>query len=249
VTAVLKSIVRKALATSGYRLQRIVASNDHATQLALALKRFSVDVVLDVGANEGQFACGLRRAGYRGRIVSFEPLPDAHAKLSAHAARDPEWLVHPQTAIGDFDGEISINVAGNSVSSSVLPMLDAHAQAARSSIYVATLEVPITRLDTVFRRYLRDSDHAFMKIDTQGFEKQVLDGAVETLRHMRGVHCEMSIIELYEGQQLWKDMLSRLEGAGFGLWCLQEGFTDERDGRSLQFDATLFRTETPDHQS
>jgi FkbM family methyltransferase len=249
VTAVLKSAVRKALASSGYRLQRVVASNDHATQLALALRRFAIDVVFDVGANQGQFACGLRRAGYSGRIVSFEPLPDAHAILSSTAARDADWLVHPPTAIGDFDGEIAINVAGNSVSSSVLPMLDAHAQAARSSVYVAALKVPITRLDTVLQRYLGANDRAFMKIDTQGFEKQVLDGAVETLRHMRGVHCEMSIIELYEGQQLWKDMLSRLEGAGFCLWCLQEGFTDERDGRSLQFDAVLFRTEAPALQS
>lgn len=246
--AVLKSIVRRALSSSGYRLQRIIASNDHSTQLALALKRFAIDVVLDVGANQGQFACGLRGAGYPGRIVSFEPLPDAHAVLSARAKRDPHWVVHTQTAIGDFEGQISINVAGNSVSSSVLPMLDAHAEAARSSAYVSALEVPIARLDSVLKRHVQDGDRVFLKIDTQGFEKQVLDGAVETLRRAHGVLCEMSIIELYKGQELWKDTLSRLEGEGFHLWCLQEGFTDERDGRSLQFDAALFRSETQSHQ-
>ena len=240
----LKSILRRALASSGYRLERIVASNDHATQVALSLKRFAIDIVLDVGANQGQFARDLRAAGYQGRIVSFEPLPDAHAALSAHAQKDPKWVVHPQTAIGDFDGTIAINVAGNSVSSSVLPMLDAHSQAARDSVYVSTLQVPITRLDTLSPSYVRQGDRVFMKIDTQGFERQVLDGALQTLRQAWGVHCEMSIVELYEGQQLWKEMLLRLEGDGFGLWSIQEGFTDERDGRSLQFDATLFRNPT-----
>jgi FkbM family methyltransferase len=244
VTSVLKSIVRTALASSGYRLERIVASNDHATQVALSLKRFAIDIVLDVGANQGQFARDLRQAGYRGRIVSFEPLPDAHAALSAHAQGDPKWVVHPRTAIGDYDGTIAINVAGNSVSSSVLPMLDAHSQAARNSVYVSSLQVPIARLDTLSPGYIAQGDRVFMKIDTQGFEKQVLDGAPKTLRQAHGVHCEMSLIELYKGQQLWKDMLLRLEGDGFGLWSIQEGFTDERDGRSLQFDATLFRNPT-----
>jgi FkbM family methyltransferase len=243
-TSVLKSIVRRSLASAGFRLERILASNNHAMQVALSLKRFAIDVVLDVGANQGQFARDLRDAGYQGRIVSFEPLPDAHAALSAHAQGDSKWTVHPPTAVGDFDGTIAINVAGNSVSSSVLPMLDAHAQAARNSAYVSSLQVPIARLDSLSASYVGQGDRVFLKIDTQGFEKQVLDGAPRTLRQACGVHCEMSIVELYAGQHLWKDMLARLEGNGFGLWSIQEGFTDERDGRSLQFDATLFRNPT-----
>lgn len=237
----LKAAVSKVLANSGYRLERITACNDHATQLARSLERFAIDSVLDVGANQGQFGRDLRRAGYRGRIASFEPLPEAHAALSVHAERDPDWIVHPPSAVGDSDGSISINVAGNSVSSSVLPMLDAHAQAARDSVYVATLQVPIVKLDTVAPRYIRDGERMFLKIDTQGFEWQVLDGALETLRRARGVHCEMSLVPLYEGQRLWKDVLARLEDNGFCFWSLQEGFTDARDGRSLQFDATFFR--------
>ncbi len=239
----LKAGVVKLLARSGYRLERLTAGNDHATQLACSLEYFAIDVVLDVGANQGQFARDLRGAGYKGRIISFEPLAEAHALLSARAERDAAWSVHPRSAIGDTNGMISINVAGNSVSSSVLPMLDAHSQAARDSVYVATQQVAIVTLDSVAAQYIKDGERVFLKIDTQGFEWPVLDGARETLRRARGVHCEMSLVPLYEGQRLWKDMLARLEGEGFRFWSLQEGFTDERDGRSLQFDATFFRVD------
>lgn len=239
----LKSSVRKLLATCGYRLDKLTAGNDHGTQLARCLKHFAIDSVLDVGANQGQFARDLRAAGYKGRIVSFEPLSGAHALLSARAERDAAWVIHPRSAVGDTNGTISINVSGNSVSSSVLPMLDAHAHAARDSVYVGSEQVPIVTLDSVTAQYLRDGERVFLKIDTQGFEWQVLDGARETLRRARGVHCEMSMVPLYEGQRLWKDVLERLEDGGFRFWSLQQGFTDERDGRTLQFDATFFRDE------
>ncbi|WP_410175184.1 FkbM family methyltransferase, partial [Nodularia spumigena] len=118
-----------------------------------SVKNRSVDLVFDIGANTGQFATELRSIGYKGRIVSFEPLSDAHKKLNQEAARVSQWQVHPRIAIGDFNGEIEINIAGNSVSSSVLPMLEAHATAAVKSAYISTEKVAIARLDSI--RHLR----------------------------------------------------------------------------------------------
>ncbi len=89
--------------------------------------------------------------------------------------------------------------------------------------------------------YLSASSRTFIKIDTQGFEWQVLDGAPNTLRHAKGVLCELSLLPLYEEQKLWKEMIERLEAEGFTLWFIQRGFTDPRDGRSLQMDAAFFR--------
>jgi FkbM family methyltransferase len=211
-------------------------------QLLKALNRFEVDVILDVGANVGQFAAKMRELGYRGQIVSFEPLSAAHSELLRVASGDARWHVHPRTAIGDTDGITHINIAGNSVSSSLLPMTDRHRSAAIKSAYVGTESVPVHRLDSIAHEYMGDREAVFLKIDTQGFEWRILDGASATLPRLRGILCELSLVPLYEGQRLWLDVISRLESAGFTLWSILKGFTDARDGRTLQVNAVFFRT-------
>lgn len=238
---ILKKQIKRGMHKVGFDLHRLSPHSNPAFQLLKGLERFGVDLVFDVGANTGQFASELRSIGFKGQIVSFEPLPEAYQTLTATAARDPGWAVHRRAAIGDFDGEIEINIAGNSVSSSVLPMLDSHSSAAEGSAYIGSERVPIYRLDSVARTYIRDSSRYFVKIDTQGFEWQVLDGARATLGQAKGVLCELSLVPLYEGQRLWMDVLHRLEAEGFTLWSIQKGFTDPRDGRTLQIDAIFFR--------
>jgi FkbM family methyltransferase len=212
-----------------------------ARQLLKGFARFGVDLVLDVGANVGQFATQIRSEGFGGRIVSFEPLSEAHRRLSAAAKNDPAWVVHPRCAIGDNDGTVEINIAGNSVSSSLLPMTEAHSSAAGGSRYVGREQVPIARLDGIVEGYLATTRAPFLKVDTQGFEWQVLDGAERTLPQLRGVLCELSLVVLYDGQHLWMEVLHRLEAAGLSLWAFQPGFADPRDGRTLQVDAIFFR--------
>ena len=80
-----------------------------------------------------------------------------------------------------------------------------------------------------------------MKIDTQGYEWAVLDGAKKILPRIKGILCELSLVELYKGQHLWMDLLNRLENEEFTLWSIQRGFTDRISGRTLQIDATFFR--------
>ena len=157
------------------------------------------------------------------------------------ASRDPAWHIHEQAAIGDQDGYIEINIAGNSVSSSVLPMLESHSSAALDSAYVSSERVPIVRLDSVAPQYLQPNSSLFIKIDTQGFEWQVLDGASETLKLAKGLLCELSLVPLYDKQRLWRDIIEQLEAEGFVLWALQKGFTDPRTGQSLQMDGIFLR--------
>lgn len=88
------------------------------------LKAHEVNLVFDIGANAGQFAQSLRELGYRGRIVSFEPQSEAREQLERAASVDPLWEVAPKAAIGAEDGEIELNLAANSISSSLLPMLN-----------------------------------------------------------------------------------------------------------------------------
>jgi FkbM family methyltransferase len=205
------------------------------------IENHNIDLIYDVGANVGQFGSEMREVGYNGYIVSFEPLPLEHKVLLNKSKEDVKWKVHEQCAIGNENTFIDIHVSGNSVSSSILPMADAHSDAAESSAYVNKIRVPLRKLDTVFDTYSTLSKNYFIKIDTQGYEWQVLDGASEILKNATGVQVELSLVQLYEGQKLWIDIIQRLESAGFYLWQLQPGFTDPRNGRLLQCDGIFIK--------
>lgn len=240
----MKKTIRKIARSVGIEITRYRPSNSVVAQLAKALEVADTNVVFDIGANEGQFASEIREYGFNGKIVSFEPLTSAYKKLITLASPDPNWEVYDQLAIGDQDGEIEIHISGNSVSSSVLPMLESHSSAAVGSAYIDSERVPIARLDSVAKQYMTSESNLFIKIDTQGFEWQVLDGAHETLQQARGVLCELSLIPLYDGQRLWRDIVDRLDVEGFMLWALQKGFTDPRTGQSLQMDGIFLRRDT-----
>jgi FkbM family methyltransferase len=234
----IKYILRKL----GYDISRIDPLNSPVTPLVSSFRNFEIDLVFDVGANHGQFATKIREGGYMGAIVSFEPLSAAHSKLLKASKSDANWEVSSRCALGEINGEIEINIAGNSESSSILPMLDTHLHAAPQSAYIRKELCPIHTLDAVATKYLGMARAPFLKIDTQGFEWQVLDGAKGTLPFVKGVMIELSLIPLYEGQRLWQDVIGRLESNGFALWSLQPAFTDPSNGRVLQMDGIFYRS-------
>jgi len=241
----LKSLVRNALRSFGYDLRRYnITSNEHH-QLFQAIQKCKIDLILDVGANIGQFAKDLRDVGYQNRIVSFEPLSAAHRILTQVAKSDKKWEVHSRCAIGDINGSIKINISGNSVSSSILPMLSNHRDAAPESAYTNTEEAKICTLDSVSPQYMTPENRTLIKIDTQGFEWQVLDGALKTINCAHAVMIELSLVELYSGQRLWKAIIERLESEGFQLWSIHPAFRDPRDGRTLQLDGLFCRDSSP----
>lgn len=203
-------------------------------------------MVLDIGSNSGQYARGLRKAGYKKRIVSFEPLSEPFSILQRRAARDSLWDCR-QHALGDVDGKISINVAGNAgESSSVLPMLKSHQDVYPAADYVGTEEAPIYRLDSVAQEILKPTDVVFLKVDVQGFEKQVLAGTKSTMNERCvGMQLELSFLPLYEGGMLIREALDIAYSMGFTLTGLLPCFTDLRNGRMLQADGIFFRE---DHQ-
>lgn len=237
----MKKLLRKIARYFGVEITRHRPSTSAQGQIRKALELAGINVVFDIGANEGQFARGIREYGFQGKIVSFEPLSSARKKMLACSVRDDNWHVHEQAAIGDQDGEAEIYIAGNSVSSSLLPMLKSHSSAALGSAYVAAERVPISKLDSIANQYLSPAANLFIKIDTQGFEWQVLDGGYETLNQALGVLCELSLVPLYEAQRLWLEIVERLDNEGFILWAVQPGFTDPRTGQSLQMDGIFLR--------
>ncbi|KLO34917.1 FkbM family methyltransferase [Mycobacterium nebraskense] len=201
-----------------------------------------VNVVLDVGANSGQYAKGLREAGYEGRIVSFEPLSMPFSILERSVALDPSWDCR-QCALGDRDGMVSMNVAGNAgQSSSILPMLKTHRDVLPAANYVGTEEVTVRRLDSLTPGLLAPKDVAFLKLDVQGFEKQVIAGGAATVNdRCGGMQLELSFEPLYDGGMLADEALDLVRSLGFTLTGFAPFFFDVRTGRLLQADGVFFR--------
>ena len=219
---------------SGFHLRREPAH--HRTRL---LRHQGVDLVLDVGAATGSYALELRKHGYTGPIVSFEPLAAPYASLARAAAADPSWQAFP-LALGAQPGEATINVAANSDSSSLLPMLDRHRQAATHAQYVGTEQITVSTLDAEWHR-LPAASRPFLKIDTQGFEAQVLDGASTVLPHVVGVQLEVSFVPLYEGGMLYDQAFARMQTAGFVPMGVDVAFKDPESSQLLQADVVFFR--------
>ena len=229
----------------GWEVHRYRPSSDPRAQLYSLLTNDRLNVVLDIGANVGQYGTELRELGYSGRIVSVEPLASAHAKLSERALHDDKWLVAPRCAIGATEGEVRINIAGNSVSSSVLSMNTVHSDAAPGSSYVGSELTPLMSLDRACAQFIGPSDRVFLKVDTQGYEWAVLDGATDTLKQVHALSIEASLVELYERQHLWANVVERLTSSGWKVWDIQPAFSDPRSGQLLQVDLLFVRADLP----
>ncbi len=232
---------RLLLRKAGIEANRYTIHTSAGAQLDRLLKHCGIDLVLDVGANTGQYGDELRSHGYAGRIVSFEPLAAAHEALERAARGSPGWIVAPRMAIGDADGEIEMHVAGNSVSSSILDMLPAHERAAPGSAYIAHEKVPLRRLDGVAGQYLAGARRVLLKIDTQGYEEHVLTGATGVLDRVTAIQTELTLVPLYSGQRLLDEMRARIEAMGFELFAIFPGYVDETSGQTLQLDGFFLR--------
>ncbi len=209
-----------------------------AGRVVRALHGLEIDTVIDVGANIGQFGSALRVGGYRGRIISCEPLPPAFARLRSRARRDPQWRVINR-AMGAEPGTALLHVAQNSYSSSVLPMAPAHLAAAPNSGTVDEVEVSVSTVADLVREFGIAPKRSLLKIDTQGYETQVLDGAGPLLPGFGAVQLELSFVTLYQGQELAGPLCRRMDRAGFGLYAWDSSFNDPKTGRLLQADVVF----------
>jgi len=204
------------------------------------MKRFNIGIILDVGANTGQFAGNVRKAGYKGEIVSFEPLTEAFSQLEKRTENDKKWIAE-KIGLGDFDGESVINISQNLVSSSILNIKKEHTDAEPESKYIAQEKITIRKLDSIFSKYEQVGRNLFLKIDTQGFEKEVILGAVNSLKKITGLQVEMSLVECYDGEMMYDDLKNLIESYGFGLYYLEPGFSDPVTGKLMQVDGIFFR--------
>jgi FkbM family methyltransferase len=236
---VLTSVIETGFGLLGLRLQRQRPYRDPVQHLCLKIPEFGVATVLDVGANEGQFGSRLREAGYAGKIISFEPLARCREVLSKTARNDSGWYVAERAALGAKDDTVIMNVSENLVSSSMLPIAEKTVSVHAPARYVATEEVPLRRLDA-----MRDPTWKApfaLKIDTQGFELEVLKGATAMLPDVPVVLLEMSLVTIYEGGAGFAELYAWMEQAGYRCIGITEGLSDVQRNEQLQADAVFVR--------
>jgi FkbM family methyltransferase len=234
-----KGVLRRALHQVGVDIVPYDGRRFVARKRIEVIRATGVNVVLDVGAGVGQFAGWLRGEGYGGRIVSFEPVAEAFAVLKRRADADPAWRC-VNMALTEHDGEAVVNVAGNLWSSSLLPMARAHEAASPASAFVRRERARVARLDSL--DVIGPGDRAYLKIDVQGAEAAVLTGAAGVLDRVVAVELELSLAELYEGQELLPTLHERMRSQGFVLvWLGDSVFRDLASDEILAVDGLFVR--------
>jgi FkbM family methyltransferase len=236
----LRYLVKTPLRRLGYDIVKLHRTTSVAQRRQRLLADHGVDLVLDVGADVGAYARELRANGYFGRIISFEPRSAAFQKLTANAASDRRWEVR-QLALGDRPGTATIHVSRNAYSSSLLPILPSHLAAEPEAEYVGSEAVNVDTIESVLPECAGDSRAVFLKIDTQGFERKVLEGARGSASRICGLQMELSLRPLYEGETAFSAMLYLVEDMGYPLKLIEPGIHDPVTGETLQVDAVFFR--------
>ena len=244
----IKHKFRRILWRFGYDISRFAHTSHPLARKRRLLQYYEIDTVLDIGANTGQFARELRDdIGYTQHILSFEPLSQVFKSLEKNAKNDRSWDVFNH-AIGDAEEKLEINIAGNSVSSSLLNILPAHLESAPESGYIGKEVIQIKSLDAIFGDLCKSAKNIYMKIDAQGFEDRVLKGAEKSLARINTVQVEMSLVPLYEGELSFSDMCMLMRGKGYTLIAIENGFSDPASGQLLQIDGIFHRIRSPEHR-
>jgi len=227
----IKKFARKYL---NLELRRYNVMNSPFALIKNMLETNNVDLLLDVGGFVGVYGEEVREMGYAGEIVSFEPIKASFEKLKAKADKDPKWICH-NAGIGTKSEELTINIAGNFASSSLLGMHKNHTDLAPDTAYQAKEVIQIKRLDElVTPEIAKQYQSIYLKIDVQGYELNVLAGATSLLPYINVIQAEISFVPLYEQGPLYNEVISKLDELGFELFTILPELKDPKNGRLMQ---------------
>ena len=228
------ALVKRAAERAGLEIGR---HRPRARRRAQLIAAQGIELVIDVGANRGQYARELRAHGYTERILSFEPSAGAFAALERYARTDPNWDVR-QLAASDTKGMAELGAAGNF--SSLLPVGERLAALFPEAAPRGTERVGACRLDTADIA-LPPGRGTLLKLDVQGYERRVLVGARDILQRITLIETELSVVTLYDDQPLLAEMICLLDAEGYRLLTLDPILRDRRTGEYLQFDGLFIR--------
>lgn len=233
--------IRSMVRMMGYDVSKYSIKSNSICRLKHLISILNINVVLDVGANTGQTGEQLRRElKYENQIYSFEPYQDAFTRLVRRARDDDKWECF-NYALGASDHASCLYVAGNSQSSSMLKMNDVHIKSEPTSLTTGRQNITVKKLDDlIIKKSLLDKN-IFLKVDTQGYEREVLEGATDSLQYIKLCQLELSTIQLYQNSPLIHEIIDFMYSHGFVLADLKTGMADPNTGQLLQCDGLFMK--------
>jgi FkbM family methyltransferase len=232
----LNRLVHKTLAAAG--LSAVRSHQTYEADRTATMRRHSIDLVIDVGANAGQYATDLRRRGYSGAIISVEPLPDAYASLKKAMQDDINWS-GVNAAVGSTSGRSTLNVSADSVCSSLLRPSDLLLDTIPSARIVKTLDVDVIRLDDLD---LPTHERILLKLDVQGCEKMALAGAERLMGKVDVLELELGLKQGYQAGYTLDRALPELTARGFSVTSVGRGVSHKETGQLIDMDVLLERS-------
>jgi FkbM family methyltransferase len=209
--------------------------------LAEIFSTLSINCVIDAGANRGQFGEFLRNMGYRKRLASFEPIPAMFKVLEEKSKNDPEWHVY-NLALGASNETLDLNVTSSEEFSSLLPVNSYGSEHFRDRIAVGRTErVSVVRLDSILDQVTAgiEDPRPYLKMDTQGYDLQVLEGLGERLSSVLGLQSEIALHPIYEGMPDYLAALAHYNALGFSITSLVP--VSRENLRVIEYDCLMVR--------
>ncbi len=191
-----------------------------AWYLRRLLPLLQIDLVIDAGANIGQFTSLLRhRAGYRGCVLSVEPMPAAARALRTRFSGDAHWAL-AECALGDREGRAALHVMrGHELSSLLAPSSAVTDRFAGFQTIDDEVEVELRTIDTLLDEHpiARSAQRIYLKLDVQGTELSVLRGATRSARQIDALQVEACVVPLYDGVPPYHALMAEIEARGYQL--------------------------------
>lgn len=237
-----KKMAHKILNSFGFDVVKLQNFNDGLAQhLTNVIKSRKIDCVLDVGANIGQYGKFLREIGFEGHIVSFEPVKEVFELLKKNSEGDNKWLCY-NLALSNEAASKDINVYSGTQFSSFLDVNDYSKNIWNDLSSVSKEKVNVVRLDDMFEEIVEktDSKNYYLKLDTQGFDLNVFQGAMKSLVHVKAMQSELSLISVYDGMQDPYKILNNYHTQGFfisGLYPINR----DKSLAIIEYDCVLVR--------
>ena len=234
---------KKIAAYFGYEFIRINENimRNQILQTIELIRQHEIDLVLDVGANLGQFATDIRSAGYSNQIISFEPVNQCYKHLIS--ITDDAWQVE-NFALGDKNSKKEINISNKTVYSSILDVNEFGESNFSDSIKVIDKQdIQVKKLDDIIQKLVCNlgKKKIFLKLDTQGYDNRVIHGGLETLKHVQILQTEISCKGIYKDTPSLTERLEELLSIGFNIVGIFPISRDKNTMEILEFDCLFIR--------
>lgn len=235
-----KTGIKNLFKAIGLKIQKIPDSEKNKY---LWLKEYNISTVIDVGANEGQFALDIRQYLPEAIIYSLEPLKDCFKILKSRFKGDEKFFGFC-VALGDKNENMDIYRSEFSPSSSILEMADIHKDAFPYTKGLMKEKISVETLDNfIENNNIELVDNVLLKLDVQGYEDKVLKGSEKTLGRIKVILTEVSFVELYKRQVLFEDIYTSLKSNGFKFYGCNNLLSSPKNGFPLQADAIFIKSD------